>query len=62
MVGDLFDMDNPFNGSCAGIVVGVNCFFEDAEFHKHGWQIFERGTKPYAGSYGSAIRMNMDGL
>jgi len=48
-------MDNPFNGSCAGSVVGRNYIFENNRYHQHDWQIFEHGTKVDDGSCGSPI-------
>ena len=44
-IGDIVEMDNPFNGSCAGIVIGTNHIFENNKYHQHDWQIFEHGTK-----------------
>ena len=54
-VGDVVEMDNPFNGSCAGITVGKNFILENNRYHQHGWQIFERGIKAEDESCGSPI-------
>jgi hypothetical protein len=51
----IVEMDNPFSGSCAGIVMGRNYILENNKYHKHDWQIFEHGTKPDNGSCSSPI-------
>jgi len=53
--GDCLKMDNPYSGSCAAIVVGVNHILENAEYHQHDWQIFERGIAANEESCGSPI-------
>ena len=57
-MGDIIEMDNPFNGSCAGITVGRNYVLENDLYHRHHWQIFERGIKAEDRSCGSP---NLDG-
>ena len=54
-IGDIVEMDNRFNGSCAGIVMGTNYIFENNKYHRHDWQIFEHGTEAEDGSCGSPI-------
>jgi hypothetical protein len=54
-IGYTVEMDNPFNGSCAGSVIGTNYIFENNTYHQHNWQIFEHGTKANDGSCGSPI-------
>ena len=51
--GDIVEIDNPFNGSCASIVIGRNYILENNKYHQHDWQIFE--TKADDGSCGSPI-------
>jgi len=53
--GDIFEMDNPFSGSCAGSFVGSNYILEGVEYHKHAWVVFERGTGVLDGFCGSPI-------
>jgi hypothetical protein len=54
-IGNIVEMDNPFNGSCAGTVVGTNYIFENNRYDRHLWQTFEHGTKADDGSCGSPI-------
>ena len=55
--GNIVEMDNPFNGSCGGSILGTNFILENDTniYHQHDWQIFERGTKADDGSRGSPI-------
>ena len=53
--GDCLEMDNPYSGSCAATVVGVNSVLEGTVYHRHDWQFFERGIAANEGSCGSPI-------
>jgi hypothetical protein len=55
---DLIAMDNPFSGSCNGLVLALGAkipWEEDRDFVMHKWCIFENGNEPVDGSCGSLI-------
>jgi len=49
------EMDNPFNGSCAGTIIGLNSIFDGVKYQKHEWVVFEHGTGAHDGYCGSPI-------
>ena len=49
------EMDNPFNGSCAGTIIGLNSIFDGVKYQKHELVIFEHGTGAHDGCCGSPI-------
>ena len=60
---DAITMDNPFSGSCHGLVLGLGAIIPedaDTDYVLHEWHIFENGNKPVDGSCGSPI-LNSDG-
>ena len=51
-------MDNPFSGSCVGLVLAMGAKIPeegDREYVMHKWCIFENGNEPLNGSCGSLI-------
>jgi hypothetical protein len=56
-------MDNPFSGSCAGLVLGLGARIPgegDRDYVRHQWHVFENGSEPADGSCGSPI-LDSDG-
>jgi hypothetical protein len=56
-------MDNPFSGSCAGLVLGFGARIPgegDRDYVRHQWNVFENGSEPADGSCGSPI-LDSDG-
>jgi hypothetical protein len=60
---DPITMENPFSGSCAGLVLGLGAKIPeegDRDYVLHKWWIFENGNEPVDGSCGSPI-LDSDG-
>ena len=55
---ELISMNNPFAGSCDGIILGLGIKvpdYGDKDFIKHQWVVFENGDEPINESCGSPI-------
>jgi hypothetical protein len=55
---DAITMDNPFSGSCEGVVLGLGAKIPEEgerDYVLHEWYIFENENEPVDGSCGSAI-------
>jgi hypothetical protein len=55
---DAITMDNPFSGSCDGMVLGLGAKLPEegeGDLIPHEWSIFENGSEPADGSCGSPI-------